>query len=56
MQDIYLKLMTNKMYHQYFKEYQNDPDLYLNKDEYYMFTIRTVMISILIQWALKALK
>ena len=37
MQDIYLKLMTNKMYHQYFKEYKNDPDLYLNKDEYYDF-------------------
>ena len=37
MKDIYLKLMTDKMYHQYFKEYKNDPDLYLNKDEYYDF-------------------
>ncbi len=40
MQDIYLKLMTNKMYHQYFKEYKNDPDLYLDKAQYtdYVYT------------------
>ena len=37
MNNIYLKEMTNKMYHEYYKEYQNDPDLYLDKGEFFEY-------------------
>ena len=30
MDNIYLKPMTDKMYHEYFKEYENDYDLFLD--------------------------
>jgi len=30
--------MTAEMYHEYFKEYQNDPDLYINKKSYTVYT------------------
>lgn len=32
--EVYLKPMTAKMYHEYAKEYQNDPDLYIDKSAY----------------------
>lgn len=31
---VYLLPMTAEMYHEYFKEYQNDPDLYIDKRAY----------------------
>ena len=31
---VYLKPMTYEMYHEFFREYQNDPDLYLDKKDY----------------------
>lgn len=33
-QDIYLLPMTAEMYHEYFKEYQNDLDLYIDPNSY----------------------
>ena len=32
--DVYLLPMTAEMYHEYFREYQNDMDLYLDKSTY----------------------
>lgn len=32
--DVYLLPMTAEMYHQYFKEYQNDLDLFIDKSTY----------------------
>lgn len=34
---VFLKPMTPEMYHEFFSEYENDPDLYLNKDEYFEY-------------------
>ena len=31
--DVSLQPMTAEMYHAYFKDYQNDPDLYLDKED-----------------------
>ena len=31
---VYLQPMTAEMYHAYFREYQNDPDLFLDKSAY----------------------
>ena len=36
--DIYLLPMTAEMYHAYFKEYQNDPDLYIDKSKFSPYT------------------
>lgn len=36
--EIYLLPMTAEMYHEYFKEYQNDLDLYLDKDAYVVYS------------------
>lgn len=33
-EEIYLLPMTAQMYHEYFKEYQNDLDLYIDKEDY----------------------
>ena len=33
-EEIYLLPMTAQMYHEYFKEYQNDLDLYIDKGTY----------------------
>jgi RimJ/RimL family protein N-acetyltransferase len=33
-----LTAMTPEMYHRYFREYENDPDLYLDKDKYTAYT------------------
>lgn len=37
MAEIYLKPMTPEMYHTYFKEYENDMALYLDKSEFYQY-------------------
>lgn len=37
MSEIYLKKMTSQMFHEFFKEYENDSDLYLNKSDYYTY-------------------
>ena len=34
---IYLKPMSYEMYHAFFKEYENDMDLYLDKREYFTY-------------------
>lgn len=34
MEQIYLKPMTKSMYHEFFKEYENDIELYYNKSEF----------------------
>lgn len=41
---IFLKPMTREMYHTFFREYQNDADLYLDKKEYreYCYNKETV--------------
>lgn len=33
-EEVYLVPMTAQMYHEYFKEYQNDLDLYIDKEAY----------------------
>ncbi len=33
-----LTAMTPEMYHCYFREYENDPDLYLDKEKYALYT------------------
>lgn len=35
---IFLKPMTPEMYHEYFKEYENDLDLYINKEDYQSYS------------------
>lgn len=35
--DITLKPMTAEMYHAFFKEYENDMDLYLDKNDYFEY-------------------
>ena len=44
MDEIKLEPMTAEMYHSFFREYQNDPDLYLNKSDYveYMYDPKKV--------------
>lgn len=37
-EEVCLLPMTPEMYHEYFKEYQNDPDLYIDKDSYKTYT------------------
>ncbi len=32
MQEIYLTPMTDELFHQYYKDYQNAPDLFMNMD------------------------
>lgn len=38
MNNIHLKAMTDAMYHEYFKEYQNDLNLYFDKAEYISYS------------------
>ena len=42
--EIFLRPMTEEMYHTFFKEYQNDRDLYLDQKDYrpYVYSIDTV--------------
>ena len=37
-QQVFLRPMTPEMYHRYLKEYQNDPDLYIDKRAYTSYT------------------
>ena len=43
-QKVWLQPMTAEMYHTYFREYQNDPDLYLDPRAYtaYTYDVQTV--------------
>ena len=43
-QEVWLQPMTAEMYHAYFREYQNDPDLYLDPRAYtaYAYDVQTV--------------
>ena len=43
--DIYLQPMTAEMYHAYFKEYQNDPDLYLDKQAWTPYVYRAEAVD-----------
>ena len=36
-EDILLKPMTSEMYHEFFREYQNDMDLYLDKKDFFEY-------------------
>ena len=38
--DVTLKPMTREMYHRYFKEYENSPDLYLDKSRFIPYVYR----------------
>ena len=38
--DVTLKPMTREMYHRYFKEYENSPDLYLDKSRFTPYVYR----------------
>ena len=42
--EVWLQPMTAEMYHAYFREYQNDPDLYLDPRAYtaYTYDVQTV--------------
>ena len=42
--EVWLQPMTAEMYHAYFREYQNDPDLYLDARAYtaYTYDVQTV--------------
>lgn len=52
---ITIKKMNNEMYHHFFKEYQNDEDLYLNKNDFfeYVYSEEKVNAYILKQSKLK---
>ena len=43
-QEVWLQPMTARMYHAYFREYQNDPDLWLDPRAYtaYTYDVQTV--------------
>ena len=42
---IYLLPMTAEMYHAYFKEYENDPDLYIDKETYSPYIYRAEKVD-----------
>ena len=47
--EVYLLPMTAEMYHEYFKEYQNDLDLYIDKDAYTPYTYEEEKVNRYIQ-------
>lgn len=47
--DVYLLPMTAQMYHAYFKEYQNDPDLYMDPNAYTAYTYEEEKVNRYIQ-------
>ena len=47
--EITLKPMTDDMYHTFFREYQNDPDLYLNKRDYVPYVYEPAKVDAYIQ-------
>ncbi len=46
---VFLRPMTAEMYHAYFKEYRNDPDLYLDKREFHPYTYEKEKVDRYIQ-------
>lgn len=46
---VYLLPMTAEMYHEYFKEYQNDLDLYIDKSAYTPYTYEKEKVNRYIQ-------
>lgn len=46
---VYLLPMTAEMYHEYFKEYQNDLDLYIDKSTYQTYTYEEEKVNRYIQ-------
>lgn len=47
--EITLKPMTPQMYHAFFREYENDPDLYLDKSEFVEYTYDQAKVDDYIQ-------
>ena len=47
--EVCLLPMTAEMYHEYFKEYQNDPDLYIDKNAYTPYTYTEEKVNRYIQ-------
>lgn len=47
--EVYLLPMTAEMYHEYFKEYQNDLDLYIDKRAYTSYTYEEEKVNRYIQ-------
>ena len=47
--NIHLVPMTEEMYHRYFQDYENDPDLYLNKADYVSYTYTPEKVAKYIQ-------
>lgn len=47
--EVYLLPMTAEMYHEYFKEYQNDLDLYIDKSTYQTYTYEEEKVNRYIQ-------
>ena len=47
--EVYLLPMTVEMYHEYFKEYQNDLDLYSNKNAYTPYVYEEEKVNLYIQ-------
>ena len=47
--EIELKPMTTEMYHTFFKEYQNDMDLYLDKNDYFEYKYEKSKVDAYIQ-------
>ena len=48
-EEIYLLPMTAQMYHEYFKEYQNDLDLYIDKEAYTVYSYEEEKVNQYIQ-------
>jgi len=48
-EEILLKPMTAEMYHEFFQEYQNDLDLYLNEDEFFEYVYDESKVDAYIQ-------
>ena len=47
--EVTLKPMTAEMYHEFFKEYENDRDLYLDKNDYFEYIYEASKVDAYIQ-------
>ena len=47
--EIRLRPMTPEMYHAFFREYENDPDLYLDKNEFAPYVYNEAKVDAYIQ-------
>lgn len=47
--ELILQTMTPRMYHAFFKEYENDPDLYLDKNEFVPYVYDEAKVDAYIQ-------